>query len=53
VLIYSGWVAYPMMKIVREFEESLETYPSIKVGTPDPYVPPASTGRRDRAGAKP
>ena len=50
VLIYSGWVAYPMMKIVRDFEASLETYPPIKVGTPDPYVPPAPAGRRDRSG---
>ena len=44
VLIYSGWVTHPMMKILRDFEASLETYPPIKVGTPDPYSPPASAG---------
>jgi arylsulfatase len=53
VLIYSGWVSHPMMKILREFEASLESYPPIKVGTPDPYLPPASTGRRDPGGANP
>ena len=53
VLIHSGWVTYPMMKIIRDFEASLETYPPIKVGTPDPYLPPASAGRRDDSGAKP
>ena len=46
VLIQSGWVNYPMTKIVREFEASLERYPPVKVGTPDPYSPPASTGGR-------
>jgi len=44
VLIYSGWVTHPMMKILRDFEASLEAYPPIKVGTPDPYSPPASAG---------
>jgi len=53
VLIYSNWVTYPMMKILREFEASLETHPPIKVGTPDPYFPPSSTGRRDSSGVKP
>ncbi len=53
VLTPSGWVTYPMMKILRDFEASLETHPPIKVGTPDPYTPPASTGRRDGSGAKP
>jgi len=53
VLTPSGWVTYPMMKILRDFEASLETYPPIKVGTPDPYTPPASTGRRDGSGTKP
>jgi arylsulfatase len=41
VLIYNSWVTYPMMTILREFEASLEANPPIKVGTPDPYVPPA------------
>ena len=53
VLMHSSWVQTPMMKILREFEASLEAHPPIKVGTPDPYLPPASTGRRDRGGAKP
>jgi arylsulfatase A-like enzyme len=34
------WVAEPMMKILGEFEASLKKYPPIKIGTPDPYVPP-------------
>jgi arylsulfatase len=29
-----------MMKILAEFQQSLKKYPPIKVGTPDPYVPP-------------
>ena len=37
---YNSWVADPVVKIVGEFEESLKKYPPIKVGTPDPYVPP-------------
>jgi arylsulfatase A-like enzyme len=37
---YNTWVAYPLMKILVEFEESLKKYPPIKAGTPDPYVPP-------------
>jgi hypothetical protein len=49
VLVHSSWVNYPMMKIVREFEASMELFPPIKVGTPDPYLPPAPTGRRDAA----
>jgi hypothetical protein len=40
VLIRDGWVAYPMMKIISEMEESLKKYPPIKMGTPDPYQPP-------------
>jgi arylsulfatase len=40
VLIQDGWVTYPMMKIVNDFEESLKKYPPIKMGTPDPYQPP-------------
>ena len=34
------WVAEPMMKIIGEFVASLKKYPPIKVGTPDPYLPP-------------
>lgn len=40
VLIQNSWVTYPMMKIRRDFEASLEAHPPIKAGTPDPYVPP-------------
>jgi arylsulfatase len=39
VLIHDSWVTYPLLKIVRDFEASLEAYPPIKVGTPDPYSP--------------
>ena len=38
-LIESGWVTYPMMKIVNDFEESLKKSPPIRMGTPDPYHP--------------
>jgi arylsulfatase len=38
---YNSWVADPVTKIVGEFEASLKKYPPIKVGTPDPYTPPA------------
>jgi hypothetical protein len=39
---YNSWVADPVVKIVGEFEASLQKYPPIKVGTPDPYTPPAA-----------
>jgi arylsulfatase len=29
-----------MEKIISELEASLQKYPPIKPGTPDPYVPP-------------
>jgi hypothetical protein len=38
----ASWVAVPMTKILTEWQESLEKYPPIKMGTPDPYVPPNS-----------
>jgi hypothetical protein len=38
---YDTWVADPMIKIIGEFEASLKKYPPIKLGTPDPYMPPA------------
>jgi arylsulfatase len=50
VNLYGTWVTYPMMKIVREIEASLEAFPPIPLGAPDPYVAPATTGRR---GSKP
>jgi arylsulfatase A-like enzyme len=37
---YNTWVAEPMFKIVAEFQASLQKYPPIKAGTPDPYTPP-------------
>lgn len=37
------WVAGPMLKILGEWQHSLEQYPPIKMGTPDPYVPSGST----------
>ena len=39
---YSSWVADPVVKIIGDLEASLKKYPPIKVGTPDPYTPPAS-----------
>lgn len=36
----ASWVAGPMLRILGEWEESLKKYPPIKMGTPDPYVPP-------------
>ena len=39
VLSQNSWVTYPLTKIRRDFEASLEAHPPIKVGTPDPYVP--------------
>jgi arylsulfatase len=35
------WIAAPAMRIVVEFEQSLQKYPPIPPGTPDPYRPPA------------
>jgi arylsulfatase len=37
---YNTWVADPMLKIISDFETSLKKYPTIKLGTPDPYAPP-------------
>jgi arylsulfatase len=38
----ASWVAVPMTKILTKWQESLAKYPPIKMGTPDPYVPPNS-----------
>ncbi len=51
VLLHNTWVNNPMMKILREFEASLEKHPPIEVGTPDPYLPPASPGRDGSGGS--
>jgi arylsulfatase len=42
VISTSTWVAEPMIKIAGAFEASLRKFPPIKIGTPDPYTPPAS-----------
>jgi hypothetical protein len=39
--VYNTWVAETMFKILTDFKASLAKYPPIKVGTPDPYTPPA------------
>jgi len=36
----NSWVRQPMEQIISELETSLQKYPPIKPGTPDPYVPP-------------
>jgi len=42
VAALNTWVAIPMVKIMGEFQASLQKYPPIKSGTPDPYTPPAT-----------
>lgn len=41
--LLNTWAAGPAMKIVAEFERSLNEHPPIPPGTPDPYSPPADT----------
>jgi arylsulfatase A-like enzyme len=41
VAAFNTWVTFPMVKIISEFQASLQKYPPIKSGTPDPYSPPA------------
>jgi arylsulfatase A-like enzyme len=41
VAAFNTWVIDPMLKIVGEFQVSLQKYPPIKVGTSDPYTPSA------------
>lgn len=36
----NSWQAGPAMRLTADFEKSLELYPPIKAGTPDPYKPP-------------
>ncbi len=38
--VSNSWHARPAMRIVAEFAESLQLYPPIAPGTPDPYTPP-------------
>ncbi|HEV8029564.1 MAG TPA: arylsulfatase [Stellaceae bacterium] len=40
VSIPNTWVLHPAVKIVGAFQVSLQKYPLITMGTPDPYVPP-------------
>ena len=39
-----SWVVGPMLKIVGAYEQSTKQVPLIPMGTPDPYLPPSSTG---------
>jgi arylsulfatase A-like enzyme len=39
VAAFNTWVTFPMVKIIGEFQASLQKYPPIKSGTPDPYTP--------------
>jgi arylsulfatase len=36
-----SWIGIPLTKLLTEWETSLKRYPPIKMGTPDPYVPPS------------
>jgi arylsulfatase len=36
----NSWVVDPVVMIIAELEASIRNYPPIKLGTPDPYVPP-------------
>jgi arylsulfatase len=42
VAAFNTWVTFPMVKIISEFQASLQKYPPIKSGTPDPYTPPVT-----------
>jgi hypothetical protein len=35
-----SWNAGPAIKVVTDFEQSLNKYPAISPGAPDPYRPP-------------
>lgn len=37
---HASWVGVPMTKLLMQWELSLKKYPPIRMGTPDPYVPP-------------
>jgi hypothetical protein len=45
VAAYNSWVADPAVRIIGELEASFKKYPPIKLGTPDPYTPPAPASR--------
>ena len=40
VALPNTWAFGPITKMVDAFTQSLEEFPSIPPGTPDPYVPP-------------
>ncbi|MFC4861025.1 arylsulfatase [Pseudomonas sp. MAHUQ-62] len=40
VTVENTWVLQPMTGVVGRFKASLEKYPTIESGTPDPYMPP-------------
>ncbi len=40
VTAHNSWVMDPMTRIIGDMEASLKKYPPIKLGTPDPYMPP-------------
>ena len=42
VMVYHSWVTHPMNKIRNDLEASLRAHPPIRMGTPDPYIPPTS-----------
>jgi arylsulfatase len=37
---FNPWVISAIDKIVADFWDTIDKYPLIPVGTPDPYVPP-------------
>jgi len=39
--LQNSWIAEPAIKVVLEIQRSLNEYPPIHPGTPDPYKPPA------------
>lgn len=47
------WVQSAIGKIVSDFWATVEKYPLIPVGTPDPYTPPSGPPAAQRAGARP
>ncbi len=46
VAAHNSWVMDPMTRIIGELEASLKKYPPIKLGTPDPYMPPTVPAER-------
>ena len=35
------WVRFPIGKVMTDYMKSLQKYPPVPPGAPDPYVPPA------------